>query len=113
MKLARENPALAQPIIAGHPLLQAEVVYTVREEMAATIEDVLARRVGTQFYSWRDSIHAAPVVGALMGKELQWTPEQTQSAVTTYTGKINRWLEQAGLAKENVAGTSAASSSAD
>ena len=113
MKLARENPALAQPIIAGHPLLQAEVAYTVREEMASTIEDVLARRVGMQFYSWRDSIHAAPVVGALMGKELQWTPEQTQAAVTTYTGKINRWLEQAGLAKENVEGTSAASSSAD
>ena len=48
-----------------------------------------------------------------MGKELQWTPEQTQAAIATYTGKINRWLEQAGLAKENVEGTSAASSSAD
>src|SRR5262245_2993738 len=34
-------------------MIRAEVVYAVREELAARVKDVLARRVGVQFYSWR------------------------------------------------------------
>jgi glycerol-3-phosphate dehydrogenase len=45
-----------ETIIAGGGAIRAEVVYGVRYEMAATIEDVLARRLGMQFYSWSDCI---------------------------------------------------------
>jgi glycerol-3-phosphate dehydrogenase len=112
LKLARENPALAQPLLPGHPYPRAAVVYTVREEMAMTIEDVLARRLGVQFYSWRAAIEAAPVVAALIGKELGWSDEQTRTASAAYVDKINRWLEHAGLARVSSTGTSAASSTA-
>jgi glycerol-3-phosphate dehydrogenase len=97
LAVAWENTKLLQPIIAGFPALQAEVVYAVRAEMAATIEDVLARRVGMQLHSWRDAIEAAPVVGALMAVELQWDAAYADEAVRQYVGKINRFLDTAGL----------------
>ncbi|HTV59768.1 MAG TPA: glycerol-3-phosphate dehydrogenase/oxidase [Verrucomicrobiae bacterium] len=99
LELASRNSALAQPIVAGRPAIRAEVVYSVRQEMAATIEDVLARRIGVQTYSWRDAIDAAPVVGSLMAGELQWTSSQTQDAVTRYVEKILHLLDSAGLSR--------------
>lgn len=101
MELTRENPALAKPLLDGRPPIQAEVVYTVRNELAATIEDVLSRRLGVQLYSWRDAIHAAPVTGSLMAKELQWSKEQAESAINAYVAKINRLLQVAGLPQES------------
>jgi glycerol-3-phosphate dehydrogenase len=99
LALTSENAALAQPIVAGYPAIQAEVVYTARHEMAATIDDVLARRIGVQLYSWRDAIQAAPVVGLLMAKELRWTSSFTRAAITHYVEKINHLLDSAGLSR--------------
>ncbi len=95
--LAAENVTLAQPILEAYPAIQAEVVYSIRHEMAVTIEDVLARRVGLQFFSWRDAIKAAPVVGYLLAEELDWSADQTQTAIVEYKDKINRYLKTAGL----------------
>jgi glycerol-3-phosphate dehydrogenase len=100
LALTSENAALAQPIVAGYPAIQAEVVYTARHEMAATIEDVLARRIGVQLYSWRDAIQAAPVVGLLMARELHWTSSFTRAAITHYVEKINHFLDSAGLSRK-------------
>ena len=99
LALTGKNSALLQPVIGGHPAIQAEVVYAVRSEMAATIEDILARRIGLQVFSWRDAIDAAPVVGSLMSKELHWTSEFARAEVTNYVNKINHLLDSAGLAR--------------
>ena len=99
LALASENPVLAQPVLPGFPAIQAEVVYSVRSEMAATIEDVLARRIGMQLFSWRDSIEAAPIVGSLMAAELNWSNSHMSEAVSSYIGKINHLLDSAGLSR--------------
>jgi glycerol-3-phosphate dehydrogenase len=80
--------------------MQAEVVYSVRFEMAATIEDVLARRVGMQLHSWHDAIQAAPVVGALMAAELHWSSSDAGEAIHRYVEKINHFLDSAGLSRK-------------
>jgi len=98
--LARENTALLKPILSEFPAIQAEVVYSVRFEMAATIEDVLARRVGMQLHSWRDAIDAAPVVGALMAAELHWSSSDAGEAIHRYVEKINHLLDSAGLSRK-------------
>jgi hypothetical protein len=77
-----------------------------------TIEDVLARRLGVQFWSWREAIHSAPVTGALIAKELQWSPEYARSAISTYIDKINHLLERAGLELEKLSGSSTANPAA-
>lgn len=97
LELRTENPDLLQTILPGGRAIRAEVVYVVRCEMAATIEDVLARRIGMQFYSWSDCIDAAPIVGSLMQKELEWTSASTRSAVASYVQKIHHLLDSAGL----------------
>jgi glycerol-3-phosphate dehydrogenase len=75
------------------------VVYSVRSEMAATIEDVLARRIGMQFHSWRDASDAAPVVGSLMAAELRWDDAYASEAIHRYVEKINHLLDSAGLSR--------------
>ena len=97
LALGEGSPALMELILEGGSPIRAEVVYSVRHEMACTIEDVLARRLGMQFYSWRDAIDAAPVVGSLMAEELQWTSSVAREAVTSYVEKINHLLDSAGL----------------
>ena len=100
LELTRTNPDLAQALIPGSAQIQAEVVYGVREELAANIEDVISRRIGLQYYSWRDAIKAAPAVGSLMAQELQWTSAEEHEAATRYVERINFFLERAGLHPE-------------
>jgi glycerol-3-phosphate dehydrogenase len=101
LALASENSALLDPILEGRPAIKAEVVHAVRHEMAATIEDVLARRIGMQLHSWRDAIQAAPVVGSLMAEELSWTSSSTRTAIMHYVEKVNHLLDSAGLSREH------------
>jgi hypothetical protein len=61
---------------------------------------VISRRIGLQYYSWRDAIKAAPVVGSLMAHELQWSSVQEHEAVERYVERINFFLERAGLQTE-------------
>jgi glycerol-3-phosphate dehydrogenase len=50
---------------------KSQVIWAVREEMAMTIEDVLARRTRALFLDARESIRLAPEVAELMAKELK------------------------------------------
>jgi glycerol-3-phosphate dehydrogenase len=98
LELTRIDPELSKSLVAGLPYLQAEVVYTIRHEMAQTIEDILARRLGLQMFDWRKALEAAPVVGDLLARELGWARENRDEAVATYTSKITGYLEALGLA---------------
>jgi glycerol-3-phosphate dehydrogenase len=88
---------LLSRIVPGFPSIMAEILYSIRSEMATSIEDILARRIGLQLFSWRDAISAAPVVAQCLAEELGWSQIQMQEAVDQYTGKIHRFLEVAGL----------------
>lgn len=91
---------MLEQIVEQYPAIRAEVTYAVRQEMAATIEDVLARRIGMQLYSWRDAMEAAPTVGSLLAKELNWSNSATAEAVNAYVGKVSYLLKSAGLSEK-------------
>ncbi|PKG49931.1 glycerol-3-phosphate dehydrogenase/oxidase [Olleya sp. 1-3] len=83
--LITENPDLS---VRLHPRLQftkAEVVLAVRNEMARTIDDVLARRVRVLFLDAKAAIEIAPLVGELIREELNqtaaWKAEQISDFV--------------------------------
>lgn len=97
MELVKSDPFLAELIVSDALPILAEVVFAAREEMAATIEDVLARRTGLQLWSWKDAIRAAPSVGALLGRELGWRDEQTRTAVDDYVAKIRDFMQKSGI----------------
>jgi glycerol-3-phosphate dehydrogenase len=100
LALVKADRALADPLVEDVPYIRAEVVFAARNEMAQTIEDILARRLGLQLFDWRKSIRAAPVVGALLEQELGWPREQRDRAVDDYVAKINGYFEALGLAAE-------------
>lgn len=64
--LTRENPGWAALLVAGKPLLQAEVVFAARHEMARTPDDVLARRLGLSLTDAAAAAAARPVVESLL-----------------------------------------------
>jgi glycerol-3-phosphate dehydrogenase len=93
----RENSDLLSPIADGALPVQAEVVYCARQEMAASVEDVLARRLGLQFYDWNMSLKAAPVVAAILARELGWNQATEQDALDEYVALIRNLQEKIGL----------------
>jgi glycerol-3-phosphate dehydrogenase len=97
LQLTKETPRLLTPLSPGFAPIYAEVVYCARNEMATTIEDVLMRRTGLQFFNWEGAIAAAAATGELLGRELSWTPEQIKSRVDEYVAKIRRLQNLAGL----------------
>lgn len=46
IRLVHDHPELAEPLGSGTDTVKAEVVYTIRHEMAVTLADVLVRRTG-------------------------------------------------------------------
>ncbi len=100
MKLVKEDPQLAEPPTEGQAPLRAEAVFTIRNEMAISIEDVLARRLGIEAHSWRAAMQAAPPVADLLARELEWPETAKQEALAQYLSKIRGLMQRAGLARE-------------
>ncbi|MEL7587209.1 MAG: glycerol-3-phosphate dehydrogenase/oxidase [Prolixibacteraceae bacterium] len=80
LKLVRENPELAESLSASLKIIKAQVVWAVREEMARTVEDFLARRCRALFLDARESVAMAAAVARIMARELGkdrlWEEEQ-------------------------------------
>jgi glycerol-3-phosphate dehydrogenase len=84
-KLMRDDPKLSQPLAAELPDTGAEVVWAAREEMARTLEDVLARRLRALFLDARAAVAMAPAAAQLMGRELGWDPGRRAREVAAFT----------------------------
>jgi glycerol-3-phosphate dehydrogenase len=78
------DTSLAQPLHPRLPYRRADVVWAVRETMARTVEDVLARRTRALFLDAQASIEAAEDVAAIMAVELNWNAGQTAMQVQQY-----------------------------
>jgi len=72
LELTRDDPALAQPLAAGHPYLGAEVAYAVTHEGALHVEDVLVRRIRLFIEAGAWGAEAAGPVADIMGDLLGW-----------------------------------------
>jgi len=94
LELLAQNPSWTARITAGLPVIQAEIVYCIRNEMAETIEDLLARRTGAQLYGWKFALQATPVVAALLAAEKNWNAKRTAAAVVEYSRRIQGFLQE-------------------
>jgi glycerol-3-phosphate dehydrogenase len=82
------DPDAARPLVTGLPYRRIEVTRAADAEMAATIDDVLRRRVPVSFRHADGGHAAAPDVGALMGAELGWSADETATAVERYRAGV-------------------------
>ncbi|SMO60968.1 glycerol-3-phosphate dehydrogenase/oxidase [Gracilimonas mengyeensis] len=80
--LLDEQPELAEKIHPDLPYLKGEVIWAVRNEMAQTIEDFLARRTRALLLDAKASIEMAEEVGRLMaqefGKDESWVQQEVK-----------------------------------
>ena len=81
--LFRTEPDLAKPLDPHLPIQRGEVVWAVREEMALSVEDFLARRTRALVWDARAAKKMAPRVARLMAKELDrdqaWQVKQVEA----------------------------------
>jgi glycerol-3-phosphate dehydrogenase len=79
-QLKNTDPVLSELIHPKYLFIKAEIIYAIRNQMAMTLEDVLARRIRLLFLDARVAIAVAPMVASIMAKELNkdadWTAAQ-------------------------------------
>ncbi len=90
--LIRSDPALAELL---HPRLRpraGEVVWAVREEMARTVDDVLARRTRSLVLDARAAVESAPRVAKLMASELGRDEAWVEAQVESFTEMAKAYI---------------------
>jgi glycerol-3-phosphate dehydrogenase len=83
-ELARSEAPLGELLHPALPALAAEVVWAAREEMARTVEDVMARRTRSLFLDARAAAEAAPRAAALLAQELERDDEWQRGQVASF-----------------------------
>ena len=90
LNLVDRDRALGRPIVAGRPVLWAEVAHAVEREMAVRLSDVLVRRLHL-FYASRDrSVPAANAVADWLAEALGWDTTRRTEEVAAYLELVGR-----------------------
>lgn len=92
--IIREDGTWASPIHPELPVIAAEVVWAAREEMARSVEDVLARRTRSLLLHARASMEAAPhvarILALVLGRDDAWVAAQVKEFTTLAEGYVLR-----------------------
>lgn len=79
-ELAAEDPSLAEPLDPALSCIGAQVVWAARNEMARTVDDVLARRTRALLLNADAAVRMAPRAARILARELghdeTWAAEQ-------------------------------------
>ena len=88
--ILQATPVSLQPIVAGLPYTEAEVIYAARHEMARTVEDVLSRRMRVRLMARDASAQAAARVGEILQTELGLSESEVLEQVAAYRHSAER-----------------------
>jgi glycerol-3-phosphate dehydrogenase len=97
LALAEDRPELLEPVIAGLPYTGAELVYAAREEMAQTLDDVLARRTRAMIQRAQPTMAAAHAAAMLIAPELGWDEQEAAEQASRFIESCQKELLTAGL----------------
>ncbi|MGC1632789.1 MAG: glycerol-3-phosphate dehydrogenase/oxidase [Gelidibacter sp.] len=91
-QLIMESPELGEKLHPRLEFLKAEVVWAVTNEMARTVEDVLARRVRILFLDARAAKDVAPQVAEILASYLGKDEEWRQSQIEEFTHLATQYI---------------------
>ncbi|TDD93755.1 glycerol-3-phosphate dehydrogenase/oxidase [Flavobacterium cellulosilyticum] len=92
IQLQIDEPELKEKLHPNYEYTLAEVVWAIRNEMATTIDDVLARRVRLLFLDARAAIASSQKVCDLLAKELGYDEIWKQNEIITFKKLANGYL---------------------
>jgi len=80
IRLVHQRPTLGEPLCAGSETIQAEVVYTIRREMAVRLSDIVIRRTtrGSAGEPPAECVRAAAKIAQM---ELAWDDQRTAKEI--------------------------------
>ncbi len=93
LSLARSRPELAAPLCPDRPEIGAEIVFSMRAEMARRMDDVIFRRtvLGGIGHPGAPCLEA---VAALMARELHWPDDGRQAELAAIEQRFSSWKEE-------------------
>ena len=97
LALAEGRPELLEPAIAGLPYMRAELVYAAREEMAQTLDDVLARRTRAVIQRAQPTMAAAHAAATLIAPDMGWDEQTASNQAAQFIETCQKELLTAGL----------------
>jgi glycerol-3-phosphate dehydrogenase len=93
-QLIQADNTLGQQLHPDLPIFGAEIIWAARQEMARTVEDVLARRTRALFLNARAAVAMAPQVAEFLARELNrdaaWQAEQLNAFSAVAQGYLLR-----------------------
>jgi glycerol-3-phosphate dehydrogenase len=81
---------LLRPLVQDRPFLEAEVAWSVRNELALTLDDVLSRRLRLSPELSDRGAALAPRVASIMARELGWSAGRSSEEVDAYLENATR-----------------------
>ena len=91
-ELEQEFIMLKDKISPKYDYTMGEVIWTVRHEMARTLDDVLARRVRLLYIDAREALRVAPEVASMMAKELHQTQAWVDQQVAEFSEIAQKYI---------------------
>ncbi len=88
VNLIANDSQLAEPLMAGHAYVRAEVVHAARAEGALHLDDVLTRRTRLSIESPDRALGAGALAAQLMAAELGWSDERAADEVARYAARV-------------------------
>ena len=92
LQLQKENPSFAEKLSPKFDYTVAEVVWAVREEMARTVDDVLARRVRMLYIDSKEAVNVAPKVAAIIAKELGYDKTWEEQQINDFSKIASNYI---------------------
>jgi glycerol-3-phosphate dehydrogenase len=90
--LVQKDPEMSAVISERLQVIKAQVILAVREEMARSVEDFLARRIRALQLDARESVRMAPEIASIMASEMGKDKNWESSQVEAYTKLASRHL---------------------
>jgi len=91
-RLMEDDAGLSEPLHSALPYRGAEVVWAAREEMARTVEDILARRTRALFLNARAALDMVPRVADLLARELGKDEDWKQAQLRSFASVAEKYV---------------------
>jgi glycerol-3-phosphate dehydrogenase len=92
LALAKGEPALVETISPETRDIYAQVLYSVREEGAKTLPDIILRRMHLGITASRGAGHAEKIA-ELAGRELRWSNDEKRHRIEEFKSTLNKETE--------------------
>ena len=96
-KLCATDPSQMEPIVPGRVEIMAQIDFGVREELAASVSDIMIRRTQIFFRDFQQGLGSLEKVALRMAHLIGWSDEEKQKSIDAYKAEValsQRWKEE-------------------